>query len=325
MKPNLKIHNRLIIITFIICIALIFISCSQEKANDSKSLSSQEPNLAGTSIFLSELVKQDYSEVNSPIKTPAFRWNFSDNKDIHKYDFEQKVHSESDMGKPFESGTKKAGQEMSVKGTLFLKSQGDGTAEFVLKDTKMNMTMDTGSDTGPKTMEQEMPPMVLQGMKEDGLGSSCNSPQDMLLKMIFPLPSKDLKVGESVDVPAQMPFNAMGSILQVKGYSRITLARYVEIDGRTCAELDVDIDISDLNTPTELKGEYKCSTKGRSLFYFDIDNHRFVSGVTALLMSFSIDAPMPKMNVQGEKSSDAPERAKMSMANDNLIRVSLIN
>lgn len=325
MKSNLKIHNQLIILTLTIYIAFICISCSSEKAVDEKSSSSPKPNVEGSSTFLNELRKQVYSEVGSPSKTTVFRWNFSDNKDIHKYIFEQKVHSESDMGGPFESKTRKTGQEMAIKGALFIKSQGDGTAEFVLKDAKMNMTMDTGSDNGPKTMEQEMPPMVLQGMKENGLESSCNSPQDMLLKTIFPLPSRDLKVGESVDIPAQMPFNAMGSLLQVNGYSRITLTRYVKIDGRTCAEFDVDIDISDLNIPAELKGEYKCSTKGSSLFYFDIDNRRFVSGVTALLMSFSIDAPMPKMNVQGEKAPDAPERAKMSMANDNLIRVSLIN
>jgi hypothetical protein len=325
MKSNFKSHSRVVILTFFLCMAFVCSSYSQDKAIDARSPSSQEPTLERTSKFLSELRKKDYSGANAPNKTPAFRWNFSDNNDAHKYVFEQKVHGKSDMGKPFESDQRKTGQDTFVKGNLYIKSQGDGTAEFVLKDAKVNMTMDTGPDAVPKTMEQEIPPMVLQGMKENGLGSSCNSPQDMLLKMIFPLPSKDLKVGESDNIPAQMPFNAMGSLLLVKGYSRITLTRYVEIDGRTCAELDVDIDISDMNIPPELKGEYNCSTKGSSLYYFDIQNRRFVSGVTALLMSFSIDAPMPKMNVPGEKAPDAPERVKMSMANDNLIRVSLIN
>jgi len=40
-------------------------------------------------------------------------------------------------------------------------------------------------------------------------------------------------------------------------------------------------------------------------------------------MQFSIDAPMPQMKISGEDTSDMPERTKMSMVNDNLIRVKL--
>jgi hypothetical protein len=197
----------LIITTFILSIAFVCISYSsaQEKVINERSLSTQELTLDRKSKFLSELRKQEYNKVNAPNKTPVFRWNFTDNNDTYKYSYEQKVHNESDMGKAFENGTRKTVQDMSVKGYIYIRSQGDGTAEFVLKDAKMNMAINTGSDTESKKMEQEMPPMVLQGMKENGLGASCSSPQDMLLKMIFPLPSKDLKVGEYVDVPAQMP------------------------------------------------------------------------------------------------------------------------
>ena len=168
-----------------------------------------------------------------------------------------------------------------------------------------------------------MPPFVVQGMKEDGSGSFGNSSQDMLLKMLFPLPPKSINVGESVDVPAQMPFNAMGSVLNVTGRSRITLTQYVTIDGRTCAQLDVDTDISKLKVPSELKGEYKCSTKGTSVFYYDVADRSFVSGTIALIMQFSIDAPMPQMNIPGEDTSDMPKRSKMSMVSDNLIKVKL--
>ncbi len=168
-----------------------------------------------------------------------------------------------------------------------------------------------------------MPPFVVQGMKEDGTGPFGDSSQDMLLKLIFPLPSKTLKIGESVDVPAQMPFNAMGSQLQVKGRSRITLTRYVLIGNHTCAQLNVDIDISDLKVPSELEGEYLCSTKGSAVFFFDISSRTFVSGSTALLTQFSIDAPMPKMNIQGEAPPNIPARSKIAMKSDNYIRVSL--
>jgi hypothetical protein len=132
-----------------------------------------------------------------------------------------------------------------------------------------------------------------------------------------------MEVGESVDIPAQMPFNAMGSLLYAKGFSRITLTRYVKIGERTCAQLDVDIDISNLEVPSDLKGEYKCWNKGKSVFYFDVDDRIFVSGTIAMLVQFSVDAPAPEIKVSGENMSDAPKRAKMSMASDSLIRVEL--
>ncbi|GAG75554.1 unnamed protein product, partial [marine sediment metagenome] len=124
----------------------------------------------------------------------------------------------------------------------------------------------------------------------------------------IPLPSKTLNVGEAVDVPTQMPFNAMGSRLYVKGRLRITLRRYVKIADRTCAQFDVDIDISDLKVPPELEGEYRCSTKGASVFYFDVSKRRFVSGTTAVQAGLSIDAPAPKIKIPGVEVPDMPER-----------------
>jgi hypothetical protein len=281
-----------------------------------------EPNAPGiVSQFAKEVGKETHKEADPPSAAAVFRWDFS-KVTVHTYTYEQEVRSKTDMGATFSGRVRDTGQEMSATGVLLIKTEGDNTAELVLKDMKMSMKMNMGEDE-PKTMEQQVPPFVVQGMKEDGSGSFGNSSQDMLLKMLFPLPSKSLKVGEFVDVPSQMPFNAMGSMLQVKGQSRITLTRYVKIGKRTCAQLDVHTDISELKVPSELKGEYKCSTKGTSVFYFDVANRSFVSGTIALIMQFSIDAPMPEMKISGKDAPDMPRRAKMSMTSDNLIRVKL--
>ena len=61
--------------------------------------------------------------------------------------------------------------------------------------------------------------------------------QEMLLKMLFPIPSSPLRVGESVSSPRAVPFNAMGSLLEVTGSSVTTLTGYVGLDGKTCARL----------------------------------------------------------------------------------------
>ena len=306
-------HHRFgsVFIAIILSVSISATSCTAE--TDTSVPASQ---------FEKEVRIEKYKKVAAPSTHPVFRWDFSKAKVVHTYAYEQEVRSKTNMGTSFGGKSGGTGQEMSAKGMLLIKSQGDSTAELVLKDMKMSMKMDMGKDE-PKTMEQQMPPFVMQGMKENGSGSFGNSSQDMLLKMLFPLPSKPIKVGESVDVPAQMPFNVMGSMLQVTGRSRITLTQYVKIGGRTCAQLDVDTDISKLKVPTELKGEYNCSTKGISVFYFDVSSRSFVFGTIALLMQFSIDAPMPQMKISGEDAPDMPKRSKMSMSSDNLITVKL--
>ena len=92
---------------------------------------------------------------------------------------------------------------------------------------------------------------------------------------------------------------------------------------RTCAQLDVDIDISELDVPAELEGSYHCSVKGQSVFFFDVSERCFVSGETALLMRVDVDAPMPSMSVGGKDEPELPERAQMDMFMDTLMRVTL--
>lgn len=324
MKPHVSHIGEKIIASILVVLVLfaLCVSCSEKPEEPEEVRFNVESNLEGTSSFLKDIDKLKHKATNPPSTSPIFRWDFSKANVIHTYAYKQEVRSKTDMGRSFGGKSGDMKQEMTAKGLLLIKSQGDSTAELVLKDIKTSMKMDRGEDE-PKIMEQKMPPFVVQGMKEDGSGSFGNSSQDMLLKMLFPLPPKSIKVGESIDVPAQMPFNAMGSMLQVTGRSRITLTRYVKIGDKTCVQLDVDTDISKLKVPAELKGEYKCSTKGTSVFYFDIANRSFVSGTIAMIMQFTIDAPMPQMNIPGEDTSDMPKRSKMSMVSDNFIKVKL--
>lgn len=80
------------------------------------------------------------------------------------------------MGPAFRGKSRGAVQEMGAKGVLLIKSQGDKTAELVLKDMIMSIKMDMGEGY-PTTMEQQVPPFVVQGMKEDGSGSFGTVPR----------------------------------------------------------------------------------------------------------------------------------------------------
>jgi hypothetical protein len=76
--------------------------------------------------------------------------------------------------------------------------------------------------------------------------------------------------------------------------------------------------------PAKLKGLYQCSMRGASVFYFDPADRIFVSGTSAILLQFKIDASPPVLSAGDDKNNSEPiDRRKMFMSSDNLIRVKL--
>ena len=117
----------------------------------------------------------------------------------------------------------------------------------------------------------------------------------------------------------------MGSVLHVTGTSTIELTDFVRINGEKCARLETIIDISRMNIPEELKGDYNCQMKAKSVFFFNIEGRYFMEGKVAVIMSMAVDAPTPKIKSYGQDEEPAkPGRINMSMQNDNLITVSFL-
>ena len=274
------------------------------------------------SQFVNQVGTEEYPKVDPPAEAPVFLWDFS-KEHVHTYAFEQENRSTMATDEEIEDDSHDRGNETSVKGSLLFKSNGDKTAKLVLQDLKISTKMIMG-DGEVQTMENDgIPPMVLDGIKEDGSGPLGYSSVEMLFKIMFPLPPEPLQVGESIDIPAQIPFSAIGSLLYAKGRCRITLTRYVAIGDRTCARFDVDTDISELKVPSELKGEYKCSTKGKSVFYFDVANRCIVLGTSAGMMQTGIDTSVPQMGSSEDESSGKTERSRMAMSSDDFVRLEL--
>ena len=312
----------------LLVLAVLAASCGtreggREDAREDRAQDKQrEESAPRESQFLKKLDGKEYADATAPASAPVLRWDFSEER-VYTYAYEQEMRVKTDLGPGFRGDLGAAEQSISGQGALLIKSQGDGTADLVLKDMKIATRVDWGNGKKPETLEMAAPVMVVQDVAEDGSASFGDSSQALLLKMLFPLPTESLALGESDEVPVQLPFNAMGSVLQVKGRMRITLTRYVEIGDRTCAQLDGDIDISELDVPAELEGDYHCSMKGQSVFFFDVSERCFVSGETALLMRMDVDAPMPSMSVGGRDEPELPERAQMDMFMDTLMRVTL--
>ena len=279
------------------------------------------------SSFIDIIDDQAYREIRPFEDATLFRWDFSENKE-YSYNFSQKAKTQNFMN-GFGANRKGtfSSQIMTGNGILSYRSEKDKTARFVLENLMLKLEHPTDdNETAPKTTEMKSPPMIIQGVKEDGNLSIPSSSQTLLLKLLFPLPAQPMKVSETIINEANMPFNAMGSLLYIKGHSRITLEKYVEINGHNCAKFTSDIDISKMDIPPEMEGNYIALVKGKSVFFFDVDNRKFIAGKLALLMAMDIDAKSPEMKFSDdeEKSDELPETIKIAMNSDNLITLSII-
>ena len=273
-----------------------------------------------SSQYLGDVNREEYAPADPPAAAPVFLWDFS-GRDVYAYAYSQEAVNEIEMsGFPDQPGD--MSQTISATAELAIQSRGNKTADVVLKIFKMDTTIDVDGESQRQSLE-DLPPVIVQGLREDGY-MPLMAGGDMLTRVLFPLPKEPIAVGKTVDVPIRMPLDASTGIqasMDVIGLSRITLSRYVKIKDRTCAQFDVDFEISSFKPPPDLQGDFDCFAEGESVFYFDVDARCFVSGTTALLVGVSMDIATPTMG--GSPPPDMPDRVKMAMTTDNLIRVSL--
>lgn len=221
-----------------------------------------------------------------------FEWDFSEQKK-YVYSYTQTSISENKMGKDRSIDKNK----MEGIGFLNVRIKENNLSDISLTDIKMKITMFNEDSTPKDTNSQELPPVVAQDMKPDGSFESSNG--NILFDYLFPLPNKKLEKGDFAEIPMQMPFNANGSMLSVKGQNTLNFVDYKELKGRNCAVLKGEIDISKLDTPRELKGNYQCTTTGNATYYFDLDNGCFVESDINMDIHIVMDTETPENENSG--------------------------
>ena len=268
--------------------------------------------LLGLSILILSSCGNGNSQSSETSNTSQsqFEWDFSKKRKFI-YSFSQTVNGENKMDKdrPAEK------TYMTGVGHLNLRVKENNLADLSLTDVEMNMIMFNEDGTPRDTMTQKAPTNVVQDMKPDGSFGDSNT--DILFDMLFPLPNKKLEKGDSDEVPMQMPFNANGSRLFSKGQNTLTFTGYEEIEGRNCAVLKGEIDISKLDVPDELKGEYECSTTGNATYYFDLENGFYVGADIQMVMDVMMDS-------ESENEEDFGMYMKMKSNNVYKIRLEKI-
>ncbi|MBW2704319.1 MAG: hypothetical protein JRF33_26170 [Deltaproteobacteria bacterium] len=245
-----------------------------------------------SSRFEKEIHAAAQGELRPASSAVKFRWDFSADKS-YLYDFRQKVVSKS-------YGETNRDSSASLNGRLSMKSKGDGTADMGLD--QMRAQMNFGQKKEPKTKPLKIPPMAMPGISEDGSLPAGSNPQAILTRFLFPFPEEALATGATAQIPLHVPFNAGGSPLTVKGEARVKMMGLIERDGRTLACLEVTYDISDLDVPKELNGDYGCSTRGRALIFYDVKDRALESADMAIVMG--IRASVPNSPIQTAMDND---------------------
>ncbi len=205
------------------------------------------------------------------INEPLFAWDFSKSI-LYTYSFTQDVKGEdkSDLTLGYPQLSAFIGT-----GNLNVQANGNGLADLSITEMYVDRySFDKNGNPADKVTEQ-LPESLVKGMSPDGTFGDYN--KIILYEFLFPLPKKNIELGESIDIPMEMTFNTNRGKLLVKGQNRLTYIKTEPYKERDCAILKGEIDISEIDIPDDFTGSYSYSTSGKAIYYFDKENKYFVA------------------------------------------------
>ncbi|MEP2990928.1 MAG: hypothetical protein ABJN61_11665 [Flavobacteriaceae bacterium] len=209
------------------------------------------------------------NNADKQVESTAFILDFSSQKKyVYSYSQSSKSEAQFEKDEPFNK------TKSYANGNLNIRVKENNLANLSVTNLKANLITFDNDGVAKDTTSNNVPTMVIQNMTQQGTFEDSN--HNILFDLIFPLPTKPLKVGETENIPLQIPFNANGSKLFVKGFNAIEYSGIKIIDGKECAVLNGIIDISQIETPEELATNYESSTTGTGTYYFSLLDKYFM-------------------------------------------------
>lgn len=244
------------------------------------------PIASGASRFLSALQPETVvTPVQGPDRPLLFRWDFGRLADW-AYTYEQEMRSA--VERETAEGQRFANPEMHVlvKGALSVRSADTGAGQLVLHGLLSRVPTATDAQGNVRAVEQELPQVVIDGVQENGDGPFGAQAQAAFLRALFAMPRETLRLGETRVEPFALPFRVGADLFEVAGETRVTLTRFVRVEGRTCGELRTVFEASRLRAPPQAGGGFACTLAGEGAVWFDVDARVFVYAANAVLMTF---------------------------------------
>jgi hypothetical protein len=242
---------------------------------------------------------QTNSSKDKEVKKEKFVWGFN-SKNIYTYSFEQVTNSINLWGDDIRDIDT---SRVIGTGELKVKSKGNDKADFVLN---LRIEHDAFKEVNPPQT------MVIPDIDTNGQFDSKRRNSVVMFELIFPLPSKDLKIGESEKLNLEIPFNLMGSPLYVKGYNEL---KYLKDTSPNTALIKSEFKIDELDVPKEIKGEFMCSFIGNAEIEFNYKEKHFKSSQ----VDFQI-----KMKSKVDTGENAMGKVNMDMSSTNKYDIKFI-
>ncbi len=244
---------------------------------------------------------------NKQLESTEFILDFSNQKK-YIYSYSQTSLSETQ----WETDEPSHKTKSDANGDLNIRIKENNLADLSITNLKTNLiTLDINgfeNDTISNTAQT----MVIQNMNQKGAFE--NNSHNIMFDLIFPLPTKNLKIGETDKIPMQIPFNVNGSKLFVKGFNEIEYSGTKKLNGMECAVLNGKIDISEIEIPEELESTYESTTTGNGTYYYSLKNQYFVGADIKINMATS-------SNPKSKKSGNNGVFGSMKNSSEIIIRL----
>ncbi|AFM04849.1 hypothetical protein Fleli_2484 [Bernardetia litoralis DSM 6794] len=167
-------------------------------------------------------------------------------------------------------------------GKLEIIPTSDQKADIALTDLNMGEMADLLTQNFTKE-NGKLPEMFVKGLKNNGtIEGEISEAMQLLYTGLLPIPTKDLKIGESIKMPIQMPMNAFGSKIIAKGHQNITL-KSIE---KNLYKFENDILIDEFDDKKD--AEQKHQIKGKGEYIFDIEKGYFTKAEVEMKLKMKI-------------------------------------
>jgi hypothetical protein len=260
-----------------------------------------------------DVVAANYEQLPPPSEPVRIRWDFSDGTEFI-YNLRQTVDSVS----LFPGDDSEEPKRMTVLGTMEFKAQGDHVAKIVFTQDEAIIEGVPEDENAKEKFKGR--PMVVPGLKEDGTMPSAQNQQSTLFRLLFPLPSEPLGVGQTATIPFQFPVNVFGSPLAADGRVKLTLTGLVYVRGFTCAQIDYVVEVDEVELPEEIETEFNFAMSGIGRYFFDIEAGRLVESSAAVITEMEAEIPAEYLSQMAD-DGDVPVNSTMRMSNDTLIQL----
>jgi hypothetical protein len=273
------------------------------------------PSAAGElrSKYASQLDASDYPAAPAPTSPLTFALDFS-KVHTHRYFYEQMLENHvTDAGNGNDKGSSFTSSSF---GDLMVYAEPDHTAQIRFENVHVQST--ATFDGKPQRTGQKLPATWIGNMNQSGGFDEAVPGQSPLMALLFPVPSKPLAVGESVETSVELDLPVLGTTYAAKGVRRITCTGYVTVARRVCAKLEQTIELSAVDDATN----HRVAAAGRSVSFFAPSEGRFIRSTAVMTLRMTDPAP-PVVAGKGAKTPKTSLPSKNGVSADNFVKIVL--